>query len=161
MRAYYIGAFCSDNSFLLSNSFLEPRISFPSDKLVSPDSSSARVFSRIIPRSVRATNFPGAGSTRRIGETRNEKRGSIQSLFYLTAANPRQIQRILLYCTSPCSQTLTMDNSPTPSSPHSPETNTPSQKKATSRACDRCRRRKAKVRHPQHRRNTQLTIKSV
>ncbi|RSM15168.1 hypothetical protein CDV31_005102 [Fusarium ambrosium] len=37
-----------------------------------------------------------------------------------------------------------MENSPTPSSPHSPDTNTPSQKKATSRACDRCRRRKAK-----------------
>ncbi|WAO96835.1 Zn(2)-C6 fungal-type domain-containing protein [Fusarium falciforme] len=37
-----------------------------------------------------------------------------------------------------------MDNSPTPSSPHSPDTNTPSQKKPTSRACDRCRRRKAK-----------------
>ncbi|KAF4463248.1 C6 transcription factor [Fusarium albosuccineum] len=38
-----------------------------------------------------------------------------------------------------------MDNRPTPSSPHSPDPATPSHKKlAASRACDRCRRRKAR-----------------
>ncbi|KAF4975735.1 hypothetical protein FZEAL_7511 [Fusarium zealandicum] len=37
-----------------------------------------------------------------------------------------------------------MDHDPTPSSPHSPDTSTTAHKRQASRACDRCRRRKAR-----------------